>query len=319
LDSRAFESRADQVTEAFFSSGGYPVDWEYNYGSEFNSIGLREVGSTSLDANKIARLSQYGLYGISYNSLQHNLSREGDIGFQLHIDSLFDVHANLTLTQPTGTINIETTLGDCTIWAFVVAPNNSVVFTQRAKTDTLGILALTFPLGTGLLPNGYYTLVTFAESQMGVYAIDYSEIIIGTALNYGLKALVQENETSNGVTYMQTTFAGSLTTLSATILYPYLPGGEAQGNESIVRNAPSTNEIFELRMPTNGTTVVLLNGVGFSGSQRRIYVYPMLMNEDFNTIYGNPLVPENEETIRVERLVTIRECIFRAVLYIWAE
>ena len=43
LGSKAFEDRANQISSAFFISTGYPVYWEYNYDTKFNSFGLRKL------------------------------------------------------------------------------------------------------------------------------------------------------------------------------------------------------------------------------------------------------------------------------------
>jgi len=319
LDSEAFETRAGQVADAFFMSAGYPSDWEYDFTSEFHSFGLRQVGSTSLDANKIARITPNNLYSINYQNLKRNISREEDMGFQFRIESLFSVSASLSLTQPTGTIEIETSLGDCSVWIFVVAPNSTVIYTQIDKTDNLGLLSLPINLGTGILPTGYYTVVVFAESQMGVYAVDYSNVIIGSSVNYGFKTCIQESEVNNGLTYIQTYCAQSMSTLGVTVLFPFLPGGEAYSNDESIINSPNTNEIFEVRMPTNGTCVVLVNANSTAGVQRKVYIYPSLLNDNLGTTFGESIVPENKESIKIENLVIIRECIFKAVLYIWSE
>ncbi|MBN1331137.1 MAG: hypothetical protein JXA54_16820 [Candidatus Heimdallarchaeota archaeon] len=319
LDSEAFETRAGQVSNTFFMSAGYPNNWEYDYTSNFNSFGLRQVGSSSLDANKIARITPNNLFSIDYQNLKRNISREEDMGFQFRIESLFRVRASLTLTQPTGTIDIETSLGGCSVWVFVVAPNNTVIYTQRDKTDSLGLLSLPVNLGATVLPNGYYTVIVFAESQLGIFAIDYSDVIIGPSVNFGFKTSIQESEVNNGLTYIQTYCAQSLTALGVTVLFPFLPGGDAYSNEVSIISSPNTNEIFELRMPTNGTSVVIINANSPVGVQRKTYIYPSLLNDDLGTTYGESIVPENKELIKIENLVIIRECIFKAVLYIWPE
>ncbi|NHJ40393.1 MAG: hypothetical protein FK731_10210 [Asgard group archaeon] len=319
LENRAFESRAQQVEDVFFSSAGYPVDWEYNYGSEFNSIGLRKIASTQLDANKISRINPDSFYNIPYEQLKANLSKEIEIGFQLTITSLFDVSCSLILSQPTGSIDLTTSIGDCVIWVFIVAPNGSVIFTQRTSTNGLGELSLIFPTGAGVLPNGVYTLVVFAQSLEGLFAINYTDEIIGTETNLGLELLIQEEQNNNGQASIQTINDGSLTSLYATVLYPYQIGEELMGNDTTIITSPSSNENFNLRIPTNGTCVTLLTGVSATSFSRKTYFFPALLDEDFGTLFGYGIIPENKEAVRFEKLVTIRECIFKAVLYVWPE
>lgn len=319
LENRAFESRAQQVYDAFFSSSGYPNDWEYDYGTEFNSFGLREISSIELDANKISRINPDSLYSLSYEELKANLSREIDFGFQLTITSLYDVSCSMTLSQPTGSIDVSTSIGDCIIWAFVVAPNGFVLFTQRTQTNALGVLSVSFPTGTGLLPSGVYTTVIFAQSPGGLFAIDYTDVMVGTDTNLGLKLIIQEEQTSNGQASIQTINDGSLISLQTTVLYPYQIGEELMGNETFTIASPSVSENFNLRIPTNGTCVTLLTGESATSFSRKTYVFPALLDEDFGTIFGYGIVPENKESVRFEKLVTIRECIFKAVLYLWAE
>ncbi|MBK5114267.1 MAG: hypothetical protein KGD59_09585 [Candidatus Heimdallarchaeota archaeon] len=319
LDSRAFESSANQISEAFFASTGYPNDWEYKYSTQFNSFGLREIGTTSLDANKISRINPQALYSLSYQNLKRNLSLEDDIGFQLNLESLFDVSSILTLSQPTGSINITTSLSDCIVWSFLVAPNNTVIFTQKSQTDTSGDLDLSFPTGVAVLPDGYYTLVVFAQSQTGIYAIDYQEVIIGTETNFGLQFIVQENVLNNGLANIQTSFVGTLTSLSTIILYPYTEGNEQYGNESVVISSPSTSETFDLRIPTNGTCVAIVTADSITGFQRKSFLYPSQLSEKFGTIYGSDLMPENKQIVKIEKIVVIRECLFKAVLYVWPQ
>jgi hypothetical protein len=319
LDSRAFESSANQISEVFFASTGYPNDWEYKYSTQFNSFGLREIGTTSLDANKISRINPQALYSLSYQNLKRNLSLEDDIGFQLNLESLFDVSSTLTLSQPTGSINITTSLSDCIVWSFLVAPNNTVIFTQKSQTDTSGDLDLSFPTGVAVLPDGYYTLVVFAQSQTGIYAIDYQEVIIGTETNFGLQFIVQENVLNNGLANIQTTFVGTLTSLSTIILYPYTEGNEQYGNESVVISSPSTSETFDLRIPTNGTCVAIVTADSITGFQRKSFLYPSQLSEKFGTIYGSDLIPENKQIVKIEKIVVIRECLFKAVLYVWPQ
>lgn len=319
LDSRAFESSANQVSEVFFTSTGYPNDWEYKYSTEFNSFGLREIGTTSLDANKISRINPRALYSLSYENLKRNLSLENKFGFQLNLESLFDVSSTLTLSQPIGSINITTSLGDCIVWSFVVAPNSSVVFTQKSQTDTSGNLDLSFPTGVAVLPDGHYTLVVFAQSQIGIYAVDYEEVVIGTESNFGLQLIVQENISNNGLANIQTSFVGSLTSLSAIVLFPYTEGNEQFGNESSIISSPSTTETFDLRIPTNGTCVSIVTADSLLGFQRSVFVYPSQLSEKFGTIYGADLLPENKQVVKIEKIVVVRECLFKAVLYVWPQ
>ncbi|NHJ48055.1 MAG: hypothetical protein FK733_09730 [Asgard group archaeon] len=319
LGSRAFESRADQIADAFFLSTGYPNDWEYDYGSEFHSFGLRDISSTELDPNKISRINPLSLYSISYENVKGNLSRETQVGFQFTITSIFDVDSTLTLSQPLGLIDITTSVGDCTIWVFVVAPNSSVIYTQRTLTDGVGDLSVFFPTGSGLLPSGYYTLVVFAQSPGGLFAIDYVNVNTDTTADLGLEMLVQEDAANSGQANIQTANDGTLTDLRATMLYPYQFGGELLSNETITIGSPSASENFNLRIPSNGTSVTLLSGESVAGYSRIVTVFPSLLDDEFGTAFGYGIVPENKEAIRFEKLVIIRECIFKAVLYVWAE
>jgi len=319
LDNQAFEAQANQVSEVFFASTGYPDDWEYQYSSQFNSFGLREIGTTNLDANKISRINPYAAYSLSYDNLRGNLSIEGGIGFQLIIESIFDVSSTLTLSQPTASIDIVTSIGNCDVWSFIVAPNNSVIYTQKSQTNASGILGLTFPTGIAALPDGVYSLVVFAQSGTGIYAVDYQEVVVGTQTNFGLQLIVQENSANNGLANIQATFAGSFTSLSAIVLYPYAAGNEQFGNESDVVSGPTGTATFDLRIPTNGTCVALTTADSVIGFQRKSFIYPSQLSEKFDTIYGADLIPDNKQVVRVEKIVVIRECLFKAVLYIWPQ
>ncbi len=319
LDNRAFEAQASQVSEAFFASTGYPVDWEYKYSSQFNSFGLREIGSTNLDANKISRINPNAAYSLSYYNLRGNLSLGGNIGFQLIIDSLFDVSSILTMSQPTGIISITTSIGNCDVWSFVVAPNNSVIFTQKSQTDISGILVQTFPTGVAVLPDGVYSLVVFAQSEAGIYAIDYQEVVIGAQTNFGLKLIVQESSANNGLASIQSTFAGAFTSLTAVVVYPYAEGNELYGNESEVVSGPIGSASFDLRIPTNGTCVALVTADSLGGFQRKSFIYPSQLSDKFGTIYGANLIPEDKQVVKIEKIVVIRECLFKAVLYVWPQ
>jgi hypothetical protein len=319
LEDRAFQSRADQVADVFFASSGYPNDWEFDYVSEFNSFGLRRISSNELDANKIARINPDSLYSISYTNLKNNLSRELEIGFQFEITSLFDVSSTITLSQPIGTLAVNTSLAYCTIWLFVVAPNSSVIYTDLTQTDGSGYLSVFFPTGSGLLSSGFYSLVVFAKSPGGLFAIDYQEVNTGTETDHGLQMLVQEDLVNNGEAFIQTSNDGTLTSLSATILYPYQAGSELLGNETASITSPGVSESFNLRIPTNGTCVTILSGESASGYSREIFTYPTMLDDKFGTAFGYGIVPENKEAVRFERLVIIRECIFKAVLFVWPE
>jgi len=320
LEDRAFETRADQVSDAFFSSAGYPIDWEYNYDIDFNSFGLLKYGTTDLDANKISRINPNGLYSLSYNSILGNLSREKDFGFQLTVESLFDVDANFSLSQPTGTIDVATSVSDCNIWIFIVAPDMTVMLTQKAQTDSTGDYSTTYPTGIDPLPDGYFTFVVFAKNSEGQFAVDYTELIVNYPINMGLKMIVQENENNNGLATIQTISNGTLSSLTATVLFPYKSGEELYGNESQTINAPTNLETFNLRIPTNGTCVALVNGYTAGGGyDREIQIYPTTLSSESGNIAGSLVVPEREEVVKIEKIVVIRECIFKVVLFIWPD
>ncbi|MHA1125667.1 MAG: hypothetical protein ACTSO7_08440 [Candidatus Heimdallarchaeota archaeon] len=320
LEDRAFETRADQISDAFFASAGYPIDWEYNYGIDFNSFGLLKYGTSELDANKISRINPKSLYHLSYESIRGNLSREKDFGFQLTIESLFDVECNLTLVQPIGTVDVTTSVSDCDIWIFVVAPDMTVMFTNRTQTDTSGVYSTTFPIGFGPLPDGYFTLVVFAKNSEGQYAVDYTELIVNDPTDMALRMIVQENENNNGLATIQATNNDTLSSFTATVLFPYQNGEEIYGNETQIINAPTNLETFNLRIPTNGTCVALVNGYTAGGGyDREVFVYPTTLTSDSGTVAGSLFVPEREEVLKIEKIVVIRECIFKAVLFIWPD
>ncbi len=320
LEDRAFESKADQISDAFFSSSGYPIDWEFNYDINFNSFGLLKYGTTELDANKIARINPDSLYRLSYDSIRGNLSRERDFGFQLTIESLFDVDGNFSLSQPTGTIDVATSVTECDIWLFLVAPDMTVMFTEKTQTNTTGGYSTAFPTGIGPLPDGYFTLVVFAKNSYGHYAVDYTELVVNNPLNMGLTMIVQENENNNGLATIQARSNGTLSALTATMLFPYHTGEELYGNETQTINAPTSLETFNIRMPTNGTCVALVNGYTAGGGyDREIQVYPTTLSNDAGTVAGSLFIPEYEEIIKFEKIVVIRECIFKAVLFIWPD
>lgn len=320
LEDRAFETKIDQISDAFFSSTGYPSDWEYDYNTAFSSFGLRSIGSSNLDANKISRINPQSLYRLSYESLIGNISLERDFGFQMHLNSLFDVNGTLSLTQPTATIDILTSIGNCVVWSFVIAPDSTILYTNRAVTDVIGDFSDSFSIGSGTLPNGVYTLVIFAKSSEGHYAIAIDDVVLGAESDLGLKLIVQENQTSNSIASVNTENIGSLSSLSALILYPYPIGGEIYGNESATTSSPNSLVSFNLRIPTNGTSVVLLTGETIPGNfSRKHFLFPTQLNNKFDTIYGEENLPVNKEIVKVEKLVNIRECIFKVVLYVWPE
>jgi len=317
LDNQAFESRTSQLSDTFFASTGYPSSWEYSYTTTFNSFGLRQIGTSALDANKISRITPRSLYSISYDNLIGNLTREEDLGFQFTISTLFEANSTLSLTQPLGSINIITSLGNCMTWCFVVAPNSTIIYTHKEGTDSTGLLNLNFDTGSGVLPDGYYTLVVFAESQKGIFAINYDHVIIGTEVNFGLKAIIQENSANNGEAVIQTQFLGAANSLSTIVLYPYQDGAELYGNDSQTITLPSSQEVFNLRIPTNGTCVALVTGINVLGFSRRTYIFPSILTSEFNTVCGPQYIPENESLVKIEQIVVIRECLFKAVLLVW--
>ena len=203
---------------------------------------------------------------------------------------------------------------------FIIDPDGVILFTQRSKTNNQGILSIIYSTGVAPLPDGYYTLVVFAKNSEGFYSVDSVSIVRGTESNYGLKLLVQEDENSNGNARVQTRNNGAPTSLIATIVFPYQIGAENYGNETSIINNPGIYETFNLRMPTNGTSVVLLTGLsGVPGFSRRLFVYPSELSAKFSTIVGPQNLPENVELIKYEKLVVIRDCIFKAVLYVWSD
>lgn len=318
LDDQAFQSQANQISEMFFGSTGYPSHWEYNLTTQFNSFGLREMGSTSLDANKLSRINSRGLYFLDYDNLKGNLSQERNFGFQLHIESMFDVNGSLTMAIPTSTIDISTTVGNCIVWSFLVGPDSTVLYTNRSVTDSTGSLTNTFTLAA--IPNGFYTLVVFAQSREGYYAVDVKNGVVGSETYMGLKLLVQEQEHNNGIAEITTENDGTLTSLTAVNLFPYKIGEENSGNASITLPTPATNEILNLRLPTNGTCVTLLTGInGASEFSRRYFVFPSQLSDKFGTIFGDDILPDNIGLFKTEKLVIIRQCIFKAVFYVWPE
>jgi hypothetical protein len=320
VDNQTFQTRAEQISNAFFSSSGYPEDWEYNFPSDYQSIGLRKIDSTELDANKISRINSKGLYNIDYSSVKNNLSREQDFGFQLSISSLFTVDTTLNMVQPTGSVSVTTSVPECTIWMFIIAPNSSIIFTQRTQTNSSGLFSIDFATGTGGLPDGIYSLVTFAESNINHFAVDYTEYIIGSPEDLGLQMLVQETKGNNGQVTIQTKSDVSLSELTATILYPYPQGEETFGNETIAINSPSNFETLTLRVPTNGTSVTLLTGnTALGGFSRTFFVYPSSLIDSFETVFGESNVPISIDVVKIEEVVVVRGCIFKAVLYIWSE
>ncbi len=136
----------------------------------------------------------------------------------------------------------------------------------------------------------------------------------------GLKLLVQEQEDNNGIATINTENDGTLASLTVMNLFPYKIGEENFGNESITIAAPTTNEVLNLRLPTNGTCVTLLTGInGASEYSRRTFVFPSQLSDKFGTIYGDNVLPNNVEIFKTEKLVIIRQCIFKAVFYIWSE
>lgn len=318
LDSRAFESKAEQISDTFFASAGYPSDWEYDYVSEFNSFGLRESDSLAMDANKLSRINSQSLYSLSYLNLKGNISREQDIGFRFQIESLFDVDSTLSITQPTGSVLVETTIGNCDVWIFVISPDGSIYHTTRDQTNSSGLLSHAFST-SGLLPDGYYTSVVFAQSDKGVFAVDYFDAVKGTYFDSNFKVLIQEDSSNNGLAQIQTSNNGSLSTLTATIVYPYANGEELLANESFTISSPTTSENFSLRMPTNGTCAVILSGDAAAGDSRDVQFYPTQLNEKFGSTFGEAELPSNDTIVKIEKIISVRECIYKAVLYVWSE
>ena len=318
LDDQAFQSQADQISETFFGSAGYPSYWEYNLTSQFHSFGLREVGTTNLDANKISRINSQSLYHLSYNSLKANLSQERSFGFQLAIEALFEVNTTFSLTIPSSSINVTTSIGDCDIWTFLVGPNSTVWYTSRGVTDSSGLLVNTFPLTEA--PNGFYTIVIFAKSMEGQYAVDVKNAVLGTETDLELKLLVQEQENNNGMAEITTENVGGLASLTAINLFPYKTGEESNGNELITVLSPTANEVLNARIPVNGTCVTLLTGDnGAGGYSRKYYIFPSELSNKFGTVYGDDILPVDIQLFKTERIVIMRECMFKAVFYVWSE
>ena len=155
-------------------------------------------------------------------------------------------------------------------------------------------------------------------SQEGVFALDYYTGVFGsTFTDFSLSLIVQEDQTNNGRAVVQTTNSGSVTSLTATIVYPFLNGEEMMGNETVTINSPTSTETFNLRLPTNGTCFVILTGNSAAGTDREIFTYPTMMNEDFGTSFGDDSIPETKQIVKIDKLVTIRDCLFKAVLYVW--
>ncbi len=318
LDDQAFQSQANQISEMFFGSTGYPSHWEYNLSSQFNSFGLREIGSTNLDANKLSRIHSRGLYALDYDNLKGNLSQERNFGFQLIIESLFDVNGTFTLAQPNSTIDISTTVRNCTVWSFLVGPFSTILYSNRSVTDNAGDFTTTFPMTA--IPNGFYTLVIFAQSKEGYFAVDVKNGVFGTETYKRLKLLVQEQENNNGLAEINTENDGTLTTLTAVNVFPFKIGEESSGNETISITSPTTNEVLNLRMPTNGTCVTILTGLnGVNEYSRKYFVFPTQLSDKFGTKFGDDILPNNVEIFKTEKLVIIRQCIFKAVFYVWPE
>ena len=320
LEDSAFETRAEQISESFFESAGYPADWEYDYSTEFHSFGLRDIDSSNLNPNKISRITPNSLYGITYDDLIRNFSQERNFGFQLYIDALFDVTTTLTISSPTSSFDVETEIGDCDIWNFVISPNSSIIYKTRATTDASGDFSDTFDIGSGTQTIGYYTLVVFAKSPTGYYSIEVNQFINGISDDLGLKLLVQENENTNGMAMINARSSEALSTLTAITLYPFEIGGDAYGNESATIASPNQLETLNFRIPTNGTSVTILSGSSLIGSfDREWFAFPSILNAKFDTVFGAEELPENTESIRIEKLVVIRKSVFKAVLYLWSK
>ncbi|MFW9923053.1 MAG: hypothetical protein ACFFDW_07160 [Candidatus Thorarchaeota archaeon] len=318
LDVQIFETKADEIAESFFGSSGYPSDWEYDYTTEYHSFGLKDISSNNIDPNKLSRVNPDGLYALSYDDIRNNLSLERNLGFRLTIEAPFNLNTSFSITVPTATIDIQTSLGNCVIWEFVIAANSSVIFTNRAQTNSVGLFSESFTIGSPL-PYGYYTLVVFAKSLEGQYSTDIKQIIVGESSNLGVKFLVQEDETSTGKVRINSVNDGTLDTLSAIILYPYAYGYEKLGNETLTISTPNLEEIFTLRTPTNGSSVILLTGIAGTEFSRKYFIFPTLLSQKFFTTLGDFYLPEKIDLIKFERIVIIRESIFKVVLYIWPE
>ena len=79
----------------------------------------------------------------------------------------------------------------------------------------------------------------------------------------------------------------------------------------------NSQEVFNLRIPTNGTCVALVTGVNVLGFTRKTYIFPSMLTSEFNTICGPLDIPEHESMVKIEQIVVIRECLFKAVLLVW--
>lgn len=324
IDKRAFQAKTEQISEAFFSSAGDSPDWEYDYINNPDLFGLKGVNSPTIDPDKLSRINPQALDSLSYGFIRNSFSKQEDIGLRFIFDSLFDV--NVSLEEEDGdniTGRVETSIGDCSLWIFGVLPNgtNPLEARIRDKTDSQGDYSLT--ISKAGITEGNYSVVVFAKSQEGHYSIGYDSYKIGNVqdADFGLKLLVQEEPGNNGQARIRAMATEEgLQPLRATILYPF-PLGRSGLASNTTTEWGMANEIFNttLRMPTNGTSVIVLTGENNGGLfDRKVYLYPSLLCAEYNTIFeGEESFPG--DIIKIERIIMIRKCFFKAVLYIWQE
>ncbi|MBD3189857.1 MAG: hypothetical protein GF308_04400 [Candidatus Heimdallarchaeota archaeon] len=322
VDKRAFQAKTEQISEAFFSSVGDSPNWEYDYVNNPDLFGLRGVHSPTIDPNKLSRINPQALDSLSYDFVRNSFSKQEDIGFRFIFDALFDVSVSLTTNNSHILGSVETSVANCSLWIFGILPDgtNPLEARMQNKTNTQGDCSLAIPKGG--LTEGNYSVVVFAKSQEGHYSIGYDSYVLGGGgdADFGLKLLVQEEPGHNAQARIRATSTAELQSLNATILYPF-PSNKASlaGNTSVL--AQSVDSVYNttLRMPINGTSVVILTGKNNGGQfDREVYVYPSLLCAEHNTIFeGDEAYPK--DVIKIERIIMIRKCFFKAVLYIWQE
>ena len=171
--------------------------------------------------------------------------------------------------------------------------------------------------------NGNFSIVVFAESVRGHFAVAYESIMLGlpsTDPDLGLDLIVQEEPGNNGQARLRAEQGSGSVSLRATILSPFPDSGTGAVATTTSWTAVSgplytTN----LRLPTNGTCVAILTGESSSGNfARKFFIFPSIFSDELGTTFGGDEVT-NVDVIKFERIVIIRECLFKAVLYIWPQ
>ncbi|MEA2071409.1 MAG: hypothetical protein U9O98_08975 [Asgard group archaeon] len=318
LDDRSLQLKSEQIVDTFFSSSGIPQNWEYLFDSTYNSFGLKETGTTNLDPNKISRVNPLAYRSLSYDNVKGNLTQDASIGFQMRLLSIFDVSTQLSLGQPLTTINISSNQINCKIWIFLILPNNTVL-SKISNINTTTSQLVTFNMGADPLSSGIYTAVIIAQHNSKQFAIDYVSEEVGTATSLGLEMTVQEVPDNNGKLQIQSKNRGGLSSLTATVVYPYQTGSSNNGTSTLQINNPESEETLNLSLPTNGTAIILLSGNDGGSFSRSVFLFPCLLNKEFNTVFGSEALPTDLEIIKINRIVTIRECIYQVELYLWSE